>query len=533
MYPPRDSSFVGLGAFRVVGLLLAPVMAFAAAPAAPVEVIAASGLAVPDQPGVMFGRQLAIPAINNAGQVVFYGSGGSGYHVFEGTSWQDLATVIQNFPPPSGAGALGFEATTPALTDGGAFASRYALFGQPGQSLVYRGPGGAAPTYAVVDSGQLTTFPLSFHSGLALNDSGTLLFVRPPLGSQTPATSILNFTPAGGIGTFVSAGQPVAGAPGLTMQTFSSPLLNQAGDVLFRATLADAGGGSAGAGLFTGQSASSLTPIVRIGDAAPAAGAGATFVDFAALNTSLNSAGQAVFAATVTDPTNPGSNRGAVYRYTPGTGLELVARQGQTLPLAGGFFRGPLDAPMLMSSGGVAVRDSSRIYTGTSAGDFRAIGGEGVVAPPELPAGTAYSLPSPSVFANNAGQVVFLAEIAGAPGATNMALFAWDPSAGLHMVLREGDSIEVAPGDVRTLLGYNAPHNATSLPGFDTGLPFPDGGLNRAFNDRGELALLAYLTSPDSSQPYSSAVITVQVPEPGVLAWLGAAAGLALARRRR
>jgi hypothetical protein len=515
----------------VQGVLAGAVVA--AAP--PVNVIAASGQPVPDQPGAVFGRGLGIPSINGAGQIAFLAGvagTGSSTDLLLGTSATDLATIVHgNVPRPDGGGAAPYlQAAAPALNDSGAVAMRYITTASLGQALLYHAPGAATSAFHVVDTVNSAPFILTDRSAFALNDVGVGVFVRP---TMPPGAPILRFDPSVGLSTFVATGAPAPDAPGLTLQSFSQPGINNAGSAIFAATLADAANAAAGTAIYTGASADTLRLIARIDDPAPAFPAGSTFTALSA--SQVTDSGQALVLATVKDPAFPDANRTGVYRYTPGAGLDLIVRSGQTLPAVGDTYRGQVGGgtPVITANGRVVLQDPFRIYTGTNANDMRAIAGTGVAAPAELPAGTSYELFGLQPFVNNVGQVVFLARIIGAPQATDSALFAWDPSAGLHMILREGDSITVGPGDVRTVLPYDVPHNGTFQPGFVIAGYAPEGGMNRALNDNGQLAVLLYLTSPDSSQAYSSAVVTLQAPEPSTAALCLVVTGCALVRRRR
>jgi hypothetical protein len=112
---------------------------------------------------------------------------------------------------------------------------------------------------------------------------------------------------------------------------------------------------------------------------------------------------------------------------------------------------------------------------------------------------------------NALGQVVFYAGLSGAGVNDNNSSGIWmETSPGnLQLIVRAGDSVEVEPGVFKTVAG--AFHLAT------TG---EDDGLERNFNDHGELALeLSFLDG--------SAGVFVFVPEPSSLA-MAAFATLAL-----
>jgi len=122
---------------------------------------------------------------------------------------------------------------------------------------------------------------------------------------------------------------------------------------------------------------------------------------------------------------------------------------------------------------------------------------------------------------NAGGQIVFTATllgengIFGGPGGNNSTIFSWDPTLGLQLIARTGDAFTVAPGDVRTISGFNG-H------GFSGG---QDGRI-LALNDNGMYTFNASFTDG------TSGVFTTTIPTPGVAALLGLGA-LAGGRRRR
>ncbi len=98
-----------------------------------------------------------------------------------------------------------------------------------------------------------------------------------------------------------------------------------------------------------------------------------------------------------------------------------------------------------------------------------------------LPAGVVYQL-FDQLLVNANGQVAFRATIAG-PGVTstnNKVLVAHGADGAFHLVARTGDSIEVAPGVVRTLFGLLIPQDVAGGP-----------GVARGFSDTGSLVWVA------------------------------------------
>lgn len=256
-----------------------------------------------------------------------------------------------------------------------------------------------------------------------------------------------------------------AAAPGVASADFDmlspQPALAAGGSLAFESKLVGAGvtAGVDDAGLWRSDGSGGLELAVQRGDPAPGA-AGGSFLDFTA--PTLNGSRQLVFFATLSGTAASGD-----------TGLWLADDDGSILLLA---------------------RE-----------------GDGAL---DLPAGVVFdNFVSPVI--NARGQVVFGAGLrgAGVDASNDYALFAVDAAGALHLVVRSGDSIEVGPGDSRTLM----------VAGTHLGLD-ERAGL-RSLNDSGELAVTLLFT--DSS----SGVFVAIVPEPGTGLLLGL--GLALLARPR
>ncbi len=128
-----------------------------------------------------------------------------------------------------------------------------------------------------------------------------------------------------------------------------------------------------------------------------------------------------------------------------------------------------------------------------------------------------FSATEPIFSLNGNGQIAFYAEMSGdgIDASNDGGIWATDANGELHLIVREGDQLEVAPGDVRTI---------GSL-WFSQGGGGSDGSA-RAFNERGELVFVATFTD----DIYSSGVFVATIPEPTTLLLLGLGACL-IARR--
>lgn len=119
----------------------------------------------------------------------------------------------------------------------------------------------------------------------------------------------------------------VPGGNGRFLALNTRQALNNAGQVLFTATVSGATNGAV-AGLFLGNGQSTIA-LARIHDPAPGGG---RFSGFHQVYYDLNNAGQAAFYATI-DLENGGttSDRAGLFFYDPALGLLSVAREGDSL----------------------------------------------------------------------------------------------------------------------------------------------------------------------------------------------------------
>jgi hypothetical protein len=167
----------------------------------------------------------------------------------------------------------------------------------------------------------------------------------------------------------------------------------------------------------------------------------------------------------------------AVWLYTPGQGLKMIAREKDPAPGVGGSF------------------------------EFRAFIPESVAHDPVVQA----------LALNGRGQVVFVGSYAQeANGPFAFGLWGTDAAGNLGLIAVPGQSIELGNGDVRQLSSVHY-YGGTSS---EDGQPF-------AFNDLGQLAYRATFT--DGSQ----AIVVTTVPEPAVMVLGAMSAAYLLARRGR
>lgn len=320
-----------------------------------------------------------------------------------------------------------------------------------------------------------------------LNSSGMQVFsqrLRTGFAGVTNASGSANddvlwATPGGVLTPIARKNDPVPGVAGKVYNntgslgfSTSSQSLNNDGRILFGAQFA--GGGDAMMTWKSGENGSVAHPIVQPGDAAPGI-TGNTFTTFGGTNPNfrLNNNNYVAFAATATDGS---TTTGGVW----GGFLN-----------AGGEFG---TAPSLLVSQGMAA--------------------------PGMDPGVTFDSGFFGVIMNNLNQVVFTAKLVGTGVTTNndSVLCAYDPAAGLMIVLREG----VDNGASLGIPGFG------TLSGFSVGGSGTGDGGSQAFSDTGWLAFSAN----ETANAGNGLLAVTRIPAPGAAALLGLA-GLVGSRRRR
>jgi hypothetical protein len=245
---------------------------------------------------------------------------------------------------------------------------------------------------------------------------------------------ILRGTSEGGFTMVAREGDPVPDLiPGAVFaDTFSKPVLNDAGDLAFRGVLRVGPGGVTSDDddviwLYDRDGQASV--VAREGDPAPGAPDGAVFSTLGTV--ALNAAGQVAFNARLAIGPGgvvAGEDRG-VWGPGPDGSLGMLLREGDPVPgrPADVRFTGVDHAPLL----------------------------------------------------NNRGDTVFEAsweEGSGDHAEWRVGIFAIDAQGEAHSLLRWGEAVEVAPGDVRTVESFHFIDSASTATG------------RRGLNDRGQLA---------------------------------------------
>lgn len=318
----------------------------------------------------------------------------------------------------------------------------------------------------------------------SLNNTGQLAFNSwiTPHGSTTMRAGVF-IADANTAEVVALEGEP---APG-TSKNFSSisrhyPPINVSGETAFSISLRNPSTGIDDARAVYRGNGSSLELVAVTGMAAP--GTDATFSNNSYTATiPLNSAGDVAFASGLAGPGVNGQNDFGLWR-TRGDGLELVARRGDLSP-TGEFGEQrfwSFNSPLIDDSDQVVFKASMSIVQpvvqtnlwSARDGELTLIAAMGMTAP-----GTGDIFTDLLAFGNYAtnslGQIVFQARAGARDG-----IWAQDPSGAIRLIARTGDSVEVAPGDIRTIGGFD--------PLF---LSNGSDGKSRSFNDAGQIVFNA------------------------------------------
>jgi hypothetical protein len=281
--------------------------------------------------------------------------------------------------------------------------------------------------------------------------------------------------------------------------SFEAPVLNNRGHVAFTGQLRRDFGGVTVAnnyGIWSGEPGA-MTLVAREGADAPGV-PGATFRHFDAPQ--LNDGGQILFHALLVEGSGgvAADNDASMWIYRNGA-LELAAREGSQVPGASpgtsyGSFnyyamnnqgRAAVKGYLELGGAGVTLDNSAAVWSGP-AGALRQVAREGEPAPGAVDGAVFFEFGAPSI--NAAGQVAFLAVLKSDVGAVtpqnDQGLWATDASGVLHLIAREGDLMEIAPGDLQPITQLYFGGNTGN-----------SDGRRSMFNDRGEVQFWAQVGS--------------------------------------
>jgi hypothetical protein len=281
---------------------------------------------------------------------------------------------------------------------------------------------------------------------------------------------------------------------------FANVPLSTAGELSFAHNLTDGSDGSPatiGYEVLAGQASAVTTLIVR-GPAEPVSVG------------SMNAAGQVAFGA---------ADR--VWIGKLGAGIAPVVGPASAVPGVAGASFDSIGLPAINHSGTIAFRgdiagpgvtssNGSGIWSGVDADSLRLIVRTGQPGP-NLPGVVIDSLGTPQI--NASGQMIFAGTFSGAGASNDSAIFGYDPSGGLMLLVRAGDALQIGSNQLFSAL-------SVSLDGAPGGIDAAvlaggEDGLGTNLSDSGKFAFLA--TFQDGATP-TSGVFVASVPEPSAFA---------------
>lgn len=506
------------------------------------------------------------PLVDAHGHIIYQARSGlrqSGVWLDEGTGPH---SIVRTGDTAIGTGAL-FDTFSDLVSSGdGKIAFKASLIGSSvddsNRQSIWGGDAGALTLLA--RTGARAPHPSddlhfsAFETPLALNDKGQVLFFARTIskeGGTTQGSGIWLATSTG-LQHVASAGLPaLSGLPssfflpqGFEQPFANDPVLNSAGKTIFRSFLAGPGIDETNSnGLWSFESGEALQPLERAGDefASPVQG---RFVSFPAAPT-LNSAGDTAFLAfyqPATSAVSPGVTNIATGEHEGAAlhlGLWIRPAVGELQPVfvVGGDAPGVAGAEFVdtfdpvMNEGArvafVAVVGGAKIDStnemgvwsnGMSAGGTpELIARQGSPAPGTERDTTFGTFLKPAM--NALGQTVFMASAFqfenGAVASSGFGIWGQDRSGRLRLVAREGDLLEVAPGDVREIEQLLFASAAGGGDGRATGV-----------NDFGQVAFGAIFTDRTSGVFVSTALT---IPELGASTLLWTALVLVFFNRCR
>ncbi|MEZ6191967.1 MAG: hypothetical protein R3C45_11875 [Phycisphaerales bacterium] len=367
------------------------------------------------------------------------------------------------------------------------------------------------------------------------NDVGLVAFRGDLRGSAvgTNDTGIWLGTP-GALSLLARRETQVSGmAPGVIFsgsEGIGLPVLNNIGQVAFRATFDGTGIDENNNQVVLLADSGLLSIVAREGEAAPGTGAGVVFNSFLP-DVSLNDAGYAAFAGSLRGPGVDSTNQLGMW-VGSATGLELVWRQGDAAPgtQAGVVFDfADIEEPAVSAAGEITFR-ATVLDTGPSGSRDAGIwsGGPGALELVALERSHAPGTGDGVRFGtflepviNGAGQTAFAASVTGSGinGNNSLGIWATDPNGTLILIARTGDVFDV--NDDPVLEDLRVISDLSMIP--DSG---GEDGRSNPFNDLGQLAFRLRFTDG------TEGIFVANVPEPSLVAIVCVMGPLVACRRR-
>jgi hypothetical protein len=514
-----------------IALLVVALLATTAHAAPSLRTVALSNTQAPGAGAGTLYSSVGVPVLNNSGEAAFLAALSSGQRGVWSEGLGSLELVAREGDPAPGAGAgVTFRNmfVPPLLSDSG----RTALYSSLNDPSTFETQDGIWTH----DAGGVNLIARS--NMQAPGTPAGILFGAFQFGSPQPSLSdngdvaFRNFVAGPGVtsandrgiwrqtqGVLELAFRTGGQAPGLPnnvtmtgmLGTVEAPAINDAGDIAFGARLSGPGVNSENNSSLWTLADSLLQLVARSGDGAPGAPAGTTFVGFDQIHPiGLNNAGEIIFHATVRFS---GGTFGQGIWSEGGDALHPVAITGAGAPGTAAAFDS-LANPVINGAGRTAF------YGTTNLGDIgiwsEGLGSLALVAKqgsqaPGTPAGVHFLHLNPFESMNARGQVAIRASLSGSGVtlANDFGIWAQDLQGSLRLIVREGDLLEVAPGDVRTVSSADIIINSGGEDGYAS-----------SFNDLGQLAFWASFTDGSSGAFVSN---LVAVPEPWGMGMMAAA----------
>lgn len=488
----------------------------------PLRMVVLTGEQAPGMPqGVVF-DELGRPDINADGYTAFSAvfSGPGVTQANDKTLWSDRSGSLTQ-EAREGQQALGLPMmvvyksfSTPILNDHGRITFEAGLSGvgvtfENDEGIWSEGAAGILGLIAREGNHAVGTPANVNHNGIfppLFNNDGRVLFSGALKGPSVDFTNNAAFWTGfpGSVALVVREAQQAPNLPtGVVLKYGSTdigPALSGTNQCAFRAGLDGAGVSTNNDNAIYAGAVGSPMVVVREGDQAPGAPAGVNIGNV--LQPTINASGATAFL-TLLGGAVDASNDIAIFSEGSSGVLDLVARKGNQAPGAtqGAVFD-HLQLPLLSADGSTAF---SAILTGTGVDDtndecicsdytgaLAFVAREGDEAPGTeagvVFAGDAVAMQpafTGQLVMNSIGQIAFHARVDG-PGVgafNNRGIWQHDPVAGLRLIVRNGDAIEVAPGDTRIV------QNIIFLSGSGG-----SDGRPSALNDIGQFAFWAWFT---------------------------------------
>jgi hypothetical protein len=473
---------------------------------------------------------IGFAAANGAGQTVFATQGGMYRAEGDGT----LTPILRGGDPAPGIpGALvgAIDYNYPVINSSGQVGFLAYLQVGPGgvttetQRVLYT-PGAGNELVPLIRSGMPAlgggTYS-QFGFPQVLSDAGHFGAIHYFGGATTPERAVYVTGPAGaGLTQVARDGTAVATPPGAAMEDVQFfPLVSDRGTFVFGGNLQEGVGGvtAADRGVIYRATAGGPPEILaRTGTAAPGTGRPFTALGGQTIN-QLDHVAFWGFTANSAD---------GIWEQPAGGALSLAYGSGQAAPGApAGAVFAHMGTPVLnardhlafqgalsVGAGGATAENNDALWGPGAGGQTVLVAREGEAAPG---AGGAVFNNFFNYVLNAKDQMIFQAGLKDAGGSNQYGLWAFDPSGGLALVVREGDLFEVAPGDRRTVGLVSTMQHVSGN----------EDGQSNSLGDDGRVVFRVQFADG------TAGVFSAQVPEPSGVVVLAAGAAAALRRRGR